>query len=140
MTLDLKKYLENLIKKEAKISHFSVRVNAGKKERLMGNILRAIQADYGETFLNDANYILFFSRDEGWTDKDIQKVFDLTDRALGKNANKLSKADFKKLSNSTGPAEMPDDIDDDDFDDEDIAEEPVNTDTSNTLFVKITIK
>lgn len=73
MTLDLKKYLENLIKKEAKISHFAVRINAGKKERLMGNILRSIQKDYGETFLNDANYILFFSRDEGWTDKDIDR-------------------------------------------------------------------
>lgn len=39
----------------------------------------------------------------------------MTDRALGKDANKLSKADFKKLDLSSAPAS--DDIDND-LDDE----------------------
>lgn len=138
MTLDLKKYIENLIKKEAKISHFSVKVSAGKTEKIKGKFAAAIKSSYGELFLNDANYVLFFTRPEGWSDKDTQKAFELTDRALGKDANKLSKADFKKLD--LGSASVSDDTDND-LDDE-MSEEltSVQDDNVETLFVKVTIK
>jgi hypothetical protein len=97
MTLDIRKYLENLIDKEATVSHFSVRVRAGRASKVRGSVANAIMQEYGEAFLKDADYVLFFTRDEGWTSKDVKKLFELTDRALGQDANKLSKSDFIEL-------------------------------------------
>lgn len=136
MTLDLRKYLENLIKREAKISHFAVKVSAGKTNKLKGNIVAEIKNKYGELFLNDANYILFFTKQDEWTDKDIQKLFDLTDRALGKDANKLSKSDFKKLEFGNSKENDIDDLDDMDSDE---MQEPMSS-VQTTLFVKVTLK
>lgn len=140
MTLDLRKYLENLISKEAVVSHFKVSVKAGKAKKIKTDVASQIRAAYGDLFLEDADYVLFFTRQEPWTDKDVKKLFDLTDRALGKDANKLSKNDFMKLS-SAASAPAPDDDLDDDLDDEESNAAPAQDDSSsNVLFVKITIK
>lgn len=135
MTLDIRKYLENLINKEATISHFSVEVNAGKANKVKGAIASAISQEYGELFLNDADYVLFFTKNDGWTTKDIQKIFELTDRALGKDANKLTKNDFMKLPSTETSEPIPSD------DEDDVAEPKIQEETTiTTLFVKITIK
>lgn len=43
MVLDIPKYLENLIKKEMKVSHFNGSVNVGKTKRIKPNIKAALQ-------------------------------------------------------------------------------------------------
>lgn len=55
-----------------------------------------ILKEYGEKYLDDADYVSFFwgriSKD------DIDKLFNVVDKALGKSANKLTNTDFKKIT------------------------------------------
>lgn len=71
-----------------------------------------ILKEYGEKYLDDADYVSFFwgriSKD------DIDKLFNVVDKALGKSANKLTNTDFKKIKVG----------DDAEVDNEPIAEEP----------------
>ena len=54
-----------------------------------------ITKDYGDKYLDDADYIAFFW---GQIDKkSIDKLFNVVDKALGKSANKLTDKDFKKI-------------------------------------------
>lgn len=147
MTLDIKKYLTNLIQKEAKISHFQVKVDAGKASRLKGQVASSIKSTFGDSYLQDADYILFFEKSEAWSEDDIKKLFELTNRALGKDANMLSKSDFNKLDMSA-PATDDSDEDTDDDSDDDSDEDATDTaetsqeasEDSNTLFLKVTLK
>lgn len=141
MTLDIRKYLENLLDKEATVSHFSVRVRAGKASRVKAAVADAIMQEYGEAFLKDADYLLFFTRSEGWTSKDVKKLFELADRALGQDANKLSKSDFMELPARSAAPELPDaDGEDSSGDGEDSAAELPADAPVQTLFVKVTVK
>lgn len=135
MTLDISKYLENLIKKEAKISHFSVAISAGKATSIKSEFSAMIRKDNGDTYLQDANYLVFFTKNEAWSSDDKNKIFDLVNRALGKDANNMSKSDFKELSNDSA-AEV-------DVDDEETEQQEQATQTeksTHTLFMKVTIK
>ena len=137
MTLDIKKYLANLIQKEAKISHFQVRVDAGKAQKLKQEVQASIRAEFGESYLQDADFIVFFEKAESWAEADKKKLFELVNRALGKDANLLSQSDFKSLP--AKDAEKPEDGDDDEAaQPEDAAQE--NVQDNNTLFLKITMK
>lgn len=139
MTLDIKKYFKNLIEKEAKISHFQVKVDAGKTLKMRKSYETAIEKEYGEGFLQDADYILFFERDESWDADGIKKLFELTNRALGKDANMLSKNDFQMLP-SVGEVgtDSDDEIPDEDIESTEQSED--DTTESNIVFLKITIK
>ena len=143
MTLDIKKYLTNLIHKEAKISHFQVKVDAGKASRLKGQVASSIKSAFGDSYLQDADYILFFEKSEAWSESDIKKLFELTNRALGKDANMLSKSDFNKLDMSAPATDSSDEDTDDDSDEDatDTAETSQEaSEDSNTLFLKVTLK
>lgn len=130
MTLDIRKYLANLIKKEAKISHFQTGIQAGKTSKLRPDFAAAIREEYGDMFLEDADYIIFFTKNDPWSDANIKTAFEFTDRALGKDANKLSKNDFKALPLQA--KEQPSD--------EENAEASVQDAGSHTVFIKVTIK
>lgn len=97
MTLDIAKYLENLIKKEAKVSHFALSVKAGTVGKLNTDIKTQIEDQYGESSLLDADYIIFCTKDGPWASGDVKKLFDLVNRALGKDANSMTQSDFKQL-------------------------------------------
>lgn len=132
MTLDISKYLENLIKKEAKISHFAVAISAGKASSIKSEFSAMIRKDNGDTYLQDANYLVFFSKSDAWSSEDKSKIFDLVNRALGKDANNMTKSDFKELGQAASAIDVDDDSD---------AEETAVQDTSShTLFMKVTIK
>ena len=135
MTLDIAKYLENLVKKEAKISHFAVKVAAGHTDKLSMSVRSSIQSEYGESYLQDSDFIMFFTKTDGWKEGDSKKLFDLVNRGLGKDANGMTESDFKKLTKKDDAIDVSDD------DEEDSEEEAAKTsaDTS-TLFLKITIK
>ena len=131
MTLDIAKYLKNLIKKEAKVSHFTVDVAAGKTSDLKEDVAHSIREQNGESFLQDADYILMCTRTEGWKADDIKKMFDLTNRALGKDANTMSQSDFKTLRSVKKATDDEEGMEDEEA--EDVSIEP-------TLFMKITVK
>ena len=137
MTLDIAKYLENLVKKEAKISHFAVKVAAGHTDKLSMSVRSSIQSEYGESYLQDSDFIMFFTKTDGWKEGDSKKLFDLVNRGLGKDANGMTESDFKKLTKKETT-----DTDDEEGNEEGSEKEETaetSTDTS-TLFLKITIK
>ena len=136
MTLDIAKYLENLVKKEAKISHFAVKVAAGHTDKLSMSVRSSIQSEYGESYLQDSDFIMFFTKTDGWKEGDNKKLFDLVNRGLGKDANGMTESDFKKLTKEPAAADA-DDEDNDEAQEKADAESAANT---STLFLKITIK
>ena len=136
MTLDIAKYLENLVKKEAKISHFTVKVAAGHTDKLSMSVRSSIQSEYGESYLQDSDFIMFFTKSDGWKEGDNKKLFDLVNRGLGKDANGMTENDFKKLTKEQAAADA-DDEDNDEVQEKADAESAANT---STLFLKITIK
>ena len=129
MTLALDKWLVNLIYKECKIAHREVNVWGGKTDKIRQSIKQKITAEYGETSLDDANYVLFFKGPLLNEADGIKKLFQTVNVALGKNANSLSMSDFKKIKSSTTDAA-------DDSSDEIAGAE----DTLDFVFVKITLK
>ena len=98
MTLKIDQYLVNLVKKEAEIGHNNVKIWGGKKDKLRQSVQRKIKDEYGESFLEDADYILFFRSDDLATDDGVKRLFKTVNRALGKNANSMSESDFKKIN------------------------------------------
>lgn len=115
MTLALDKWLVNLIYKECKIAHREVNIWGGKTDKIRSSIKSKITAEYGETSLDDANYILFFKGPLLNEADGIKKLFQTVDVALGKNANNLSMSDFKKIvvtndSSTDADKEMAEDI------------------------------
>ena len=139
MTLDIAKYLENLVRKEAKISHFAVKVAAGHTDKLSMSVRSSIQSEYGESYLQDSDFIMFFTKTDGWKEGDSKKLFDLVNRGLGKDANGMTESDFKKLTKK----ETTDTGDDDEEGNEEGSEKEETAETStdtSTLFLKITIK
>ena len=136
MTLDIAKYLENLVKKEAKISHFAVKIAAGHTDKLSMSVRSSIQSEYGESYLQDSDFIMFFTKTDGWKEGDSKKLFDLVNRGLGKDANGMTESDFKKLTKEQAAA----DVDDEDNDEAQEKADAESTSNASTLFLKITIK
>lgn len=95
MTLKLDKMLANLISKEAKVSHFDSNIFVGKASKLKEGIKAEMREAYGESYLNDADYVVIISGGQvDGTKKSTEKLFSLVDRALGETANLLAKSDF----------------------------------------------
>ena len=59
-----------------------------------------MDSEFGDTFRNDCQYILFYKKYAKFSDKETQKLFELTNSALGKAANNMAQADFKHLDPS----------------------------------------
>ena len=94
MVLDISKYIENLIRKEMKVSHFNGSVRVGKTSKLKSIYVQAIKSQYGDSFLQDADYIAIFMKDDA-DSSSMKKLFELVNRALGKDANNMTQSDFK---------------------------------------------
>ena len=108
MTLDVKKLLVNIIKKQMQIQHMSAPVDVFKKEHLPEKIATKIAAEFGDDYLLDSNMIVFyrgeFSKDQ------VEKLFSITNKAFGEDANRMTLGDFKKFSmDSDGPVPQPGD-------------------------------
>lgn len=83
-----------------------------KKDGIPKSVSDLVYKDYGEKYLDDADYVAFFW---GGIDRDdIDKLFNVVDKALGKSANKLTDKDFKKLHmDDNENAESQDDTEED---------------------------
>lgn len=87
--------LANLIAKEAKVSHFDSNVVVGKASKLKEKMKAEIREAYGESYLNDADYVIFvYGKEVDGSKSSKESLFKLVDRALGETANLLSKSDF----------------------------------------------
>ena len=134
MTLDIPQFIANSIRKESKIHHLDINVKAVSKDDVPSSVTKLIYKDYGDKYLEDADYIVFFW---GGINKDnIDKLFNVADKALGKSANKLTDKDFKKISmpnddNDDNDNEEIEDIEVEDIDDNDEDEASDDEDASN---------
>ena len=110
MTLDVKKLLVNIIKKQMQIQHMSAPVDVFKKEHIPEKIAAKIAAEFGDDYLLDSNMIVFY---RGEFNKDqVEKLFSITNKAFGEDANRMTLGDFKKFSmDSDGPLPQPSDDD-----------------------------
>lgn len=105
MTLDIKKLLVNIIKKQMKIQHMDAPVEVFKKENIPEKISKKITAEFGDDYLLDSNMIVFY---RGQFDKDqIETLFNITNKAFGEDANRMTIGDFKRFSLDGGPMEQP---------------------------------
>lgn len=133
MTLDISQFIANSIRNQSKIHHLDINVKATSKNDIPQSVISLITNDYGEKYLNDADYVAFFW---GAINKEhIEKLFNVVDKALGKSANKLTDKDFKRIKFNPSSDETPDDdsadenIEDNDIED---TEDTENNDSENT--------
>ena len=129
MTLDIKALLKNLLKKQMSIQHFTAKTDVFAVGAVPKRIKDKIKEEFGDQFLLDANYVVFFRGD---INKDgMKKLFNLTNKAFGEDANRLVEGDFKRISfavdsstNDEEPVEEPENKE------EAPAEEDVDNETS----------
>lgn len=96
MTLDIKALLKNLLKKQMSIQHFTAKTDVFAVGAVPKRIKDKIKEEFGDQFLLDANYVVFFRGD---INKDgMKKLFNLTNKAFGEDANRLVEGDFKRIS------------------------------------------
>ncbi len=162
MTLDIAKFMTNAIKMQMKIHHLDLHVKTAASKDVPKSVDSMIKEEYGDTYLLDSNYIVFFW---GAISKDtIDKLFSVVDKALGESANRLTKSDFKKIgamSKSTEKTivktadeidqldedaeaediEVAESTDDADIeDDEETEEVEIEVENDTYMFLKITTK
>ena len=88
-----------------KIQHMDAPVEVFKKENIPEKISKKIAAEFGEDYLLDSNMIVFY---RGEFDKDkIETLFNITNKAFGEDANRMTIGDFKRFSLDGGPMEQP---------------------------------
>lgn len=119
MTLDIKALLKNLLKKQMSIQHFTAKTDVFAVGAVPKRIKDKIKEEFGDQFLLDANYVVFFRGD---INKDgMKKLFNLTNKAFGEDANRLVEGDFKRISFAVDSS-----TDEEPKDDEEPVEEPEN--------------
>ena len=121
MTLDIPQFIANSVRTQSKIHHLDINTKAVKVDEVPASVKKLITDEYGEKYLEDSDYVAFFW---GPVNKDnIDKLFNVVDKALGKSANKLTDKDFKKI-NLDGSKASEEDDDEEDANDEVGIEEP----------------
>lgn len=106
MTLDIPKFIKKTIEKQMTIQHYDAIVKVFRKNSLPTNIVQKIQQQFGDTYLEDSNFIVFYKG--RINKKGLKKLFNVTDKALGEDANRLTEGDFKifKLNDSDDTTEF----------------------------------
>lgn len=117
MTLDIKALLRNLLKKQMSIQHFTAKHEVFRVDAIPSKIKSKIQEEFGENYLLDADYIVFFRGK--MTSDQIEKLYNLTNKAFGEDANRLVEGDFKRISFDDGSApSKSEEVDDQSIDDQ----------------------
>ncbi len=128
MTLDVKALLKNLLKKQMSIQHFTAKTDVFAVGAVPKRIKDKIKEEFGDQFLLDANYVVFFRGD---INKDgMKKLFNLTNKAFGEDANRLVEGDFKRISFAVDSSTEEEPVEDPENKEEASAEEDVDHETS----------
>jgi len=94
MTLKISRFLTDAFNKQAKISHFDYKIYVGKPDKIKENIREKIYNQFGDLFLNDANYIAITVIDN-YTDTISKKFLDLIENVLD---TEVPSSDIKQIS------------------------------------------
>lgn len=129
MTLKISRFLTDAINKQAKISHFDYSVSVGKPDKMKAEWKEKLLAQFGELFLNDANYVIM-TKVDGTDEKLVKKFTDLISTVLD---TEIPSSDVKKLDLGIESKKA----DPDDEDNEKVVEEPAS---DVVLLVKLTTK
>lgn len=125
MTLDVKTLLRNLLRKQMSIQHFTAKHDVFEVDMIPSKIKTKIQEEFGDNYLLDADYVVFFRGK--MTSDQIKKLYNLTNKAFGEDANRLVEGDFKRISFAKNTAsnteEEPKEVGDQPDDQPDKAEE-----------------
>ena len=116
MTLDFKKLIVNAVKKQMAVQHFECNVQIIKKEELPEGVVAKLTKAFGDSFLLDANYTLWFSGNNITKEIVEKTIFKIANKAMGEAANNMNESDLKlvDLGNGTTPSApqaTPDEVD-----------------------------
>ena len=136
MVLKITRFLSDALNKQAKISHFNGDVKVGTPDKIRSVFRQMIQKQFGELFLNDANYIIMSSiqSDNEDFDKHSVKFRKLVETVLD---TELEKNEVKTL-NVVQPSDDAGSNDDQIDDDNDSAMSNIKSNV--VLFIKVTTK
>ncbi len=113
MTLKITRFLTDAMNKQAKISHFATKINVGTPKNIQLKFKEMISKQFGELFLNDANYIVMTKVDPSSADFDkiIKKFADLVAQVLD---TEVAKTEVKtlQLGDTSAPDDEQDEIED----------------------------
>lgn len=129
MTLKITRFLTDAFNKQAKISHFGSKIKVGVPGKISSTYLGRIKSQFGELFLEDANYIIMtkLAADETDFDKMSKKFVDVIATVLDTD---VAKNEVKTLDmSSDGSSE-----------DGEEGEEEAAAPSSVILLVKVTTK
>ena len=139
MILKLDQWLANAIGKEARISHFDIKVYGGPTGKLRHSVKEEIRSEFSEKFLADADYVLFFKGSALNSEDALEKLAPIVQRALGKaSANDLSVSDFKTITEEVTTKEGAEEGGDEEGE-ENEKSTPETSEAIKYAFVKITI-
>lgn len=125
MTLKISRFLTDAFNKQAKISHFDYKICVGKPDKMKLEWKQKILDQFGELFLNDANYVIMTSVDSA-DEKLVKKFADLVANVLD---TEVQVADVKTLELSSADNEQADD-----------EEADGSSEKGNVLLIKLTTK
>lgn len=130
MTLKISRFLTDAIAKQAKISHFDYNVKVGAPSSLKQEWREMIMEQFGDLFLNDANYVIMVKVDSS-DDKLKKKFSDLVSTVLD---TEVPVAEIKLLDVSSAASDVAKDDDDDD------EEQKTEAVTAPIFLIKVTTK
>lgn len=131
MTLDIVRFLKDAFKKQTKISHFNYKIDIGKPKKLGSKWKNIITEQFGELFLNDANYVLI-TQVEGDIKRNKEKLADVASNIF---LTEIKTSDIKALDNQNNDSDLNNELED--FEDENSLEVQSN---KTILIMKITTK
>lgn len=137
MTLKITRFLTDAMNKQAKIAHFPTKINVGTPKNIQLKFKAMISSQFGELFLNDANYIVMTKVDSSISDFDkfTKKFADLVAQVLD---TEVAKTEVKTLQLADTSAA--DDEQDGTEDQDEPTEETPATGGKVVLLIKITTK
>lgn len=112
-------------------------------DAIPSKIKSKIQDEFGDNYLLDADYVVFFRGK--MTSDQVDKLYNLTNKAFGEDANRLVEGDFKRISfddrsTSSNIEEEPEEVDDQGVDDQIEVDDktPVDDESTTPLDEEVT--
>lgn len=114
MTLSIKSLIQSAIANQVKISHFPGAIKVGAPSDLTTDVVEQIKEQFGDLFLNDANWLIFASpqSNQRFENKEKQKFAELVARAFGKESLPTSQVNEFIVSEESEDSEDSEDASD----------------------------
>ena len=97
MTLDFKKLIVNLVRRQMSIQHFTSNVQVFKRGEMPAWVVEQIKSKFGESYTEDGDWWVWLSSKELSKDN-RETVFKVLNSALGQAANNMTDTDLKLVT------------------------------------------